>query len=89
MKRNRHGPLEGIIVELNKKLRGYYQYYGITFNSKQLNLYYEEVKRLLYKWTNRCGAGELLSWKRYSLRVNVWSPLAKPKIYHSFVLAKP
>ncbi len=89
IKRNRHGPLEGIIVELNKKLRGYYQYYGVTFNSKQLRHYYEEVKQLLYKWTNRCGASTALTWERFSLRVDVWSPLAKPKIYHSFILANP
>lgn len=89
LRRNRHGPLEGTIVELNKKLQGYYQYYGVTFNSKQLRHYYEEAKRLLYKWTNRCGASKALTWERFSLRVDVWSPLAKPKIYHSYTLAKP
>ncbi len=89
LKDNRHGSLEGTIVELNKKLSGYYQYYGITFNNRHLNVYYEKVKRMLHKWTNRCGTSKAMSWERFSLRADVWSPLLKPKIYHSFILAKP
>ena len=37
------------------KTRGYYQYYGITFNSQSIQKYYEKVKRILYKWINRRG----------------------------------
>lgn len=88
IKLNRHGQLEGIIAELNRKLRGYYEYYGITFNSRQLYRYYDQVQRLLYKWTNRCG-GKKLTWERFALRIKVWSPLLRPKVYHSYLLAKP
>jgi hypothetical protein len=85
---NRHEPLEWIITALNRKLRGYYQYYGITFNSRPLSRYYEQVKGLLYKWKNRCG-GKRLTWEAYELRIKVWSPLLRPKVYHSYQLAKP
>jgi len=88
LKFNRHGRLEHVIAELNLKLRGHYQYYGITFNAHKLACYYESVKRLLYKWSNRCG-GHTLSWDRFVLRVEVWSPILTPRIYHSYVLAKP
>jgi len=85
LKENRHGPyLEGLIADLNRKLRGYYQYYGVTFNSRQLVDYYEQVKRMLFKWVNRRGAREHLTWERFALRINVWSPLEKPRIYHQF-----
>jgi RNA-directed DNA polymerase len=85
IKENRHSPfLEGLIADLNRKLRGDYQYYGVTFNSRQLVNYYERVKRMLFKWVNRRGAREHLTWERFALRINVWSPLEKPKIYHKF-----
>jgi group II intron reverse transcriptase/maturase len=88
LKTNRHGKLEAVIAEVNIKLRGHYQYYGITFNARRIHTYYEAVKRLLYKWTNRCG-GSRLSWERFKLRAEVWSPLLTPRIYHSSILAKP
>lgn len=84
LKINRHGKIESVIAELNVKLRGHYQYYGITFNARQLRSYYEAVKRMLFKWTNRCG-GRQLSWERFALRAEVWSPLLKPRIYHSSI----
>jgi RNA-directed DNA polymerase len=85
IKENRHSPfLEGLIADLNRKLRGYYQYYGVTFNSRAIVIYHARVKRMLFKWVNRRGAQEHLSWERFALRINVWSPLEKPKIYHKF-----
>jgi len=33
IKQNRHKRLKQLILELNTKLRGYYNYYGIVFNS--------------------------------------------------------
>ena len=88
IKRNRHGRLEGLIAGINLKLRGHYQYYGITFNTRQIKNYYEAVKRLLFKWTNRCGGRKKLTWERFALRAEVWSPLLKPRICHSY-LANP
>jgi len=86
-----YGPdkLENVIVEINRKLRGHYEYYGITFNSRSIGLYYEVVKKLLFKWVNRCGGRTPLSWSKFALRINVWSPLLKPNIRHSYILAKP
>jgi RNA-directed DNA polymerase len=85
LKENRHRRfLEGLITDLNRKLRGYYQYYGITFNSRQLVNYHDRVKRMLFKWTNRRGATKPLTWEQFTLRIHVWSPLEQPKIYHKF-----
>lgn len=75
---------EGLIVELNRKLDGYYEYYGITFNSRALQKYFEVVKRSLFKWINRRGNARRLSWKQYVLRIDVWSPLRQPTIRHRF-----
>jgi RNA-directed DNA polymerase len=90
LKGHRHAySFEGLIIEMNRKLRGYYEYNGITFNSRQLSKYYEQVKRLLFKWINRRGNQRLLSWEQYGLRIEVWSPLLPPSIRHSYRLAKP
>lgn len=88
IKANRQGQMEGLVAELNRKLRGHYEYYGITFNSMQLNRYYNKVQFLLYKWVNRCG-GKRLTWEAFKLRTKVWCPLLRPRIYHSYLLAKP
>ncbi|WP_016777467.1 group II intron reverse transcriptase/maturase [Anaerophaga thermohalophila] len=47
LKCNRHNKIRDIIRDLNVKLRGYYNYYGITFNSRRLAGYFHEVKAFL------------------------------------------
>lgn len=84
IKLNREGQPGGIIVELNRKLKGHYSYYGITFNSKMINSFYEQTKRMLFKWLNRCGDREAWTWKKYNQLINEWVPLARPKIYHGY-----
>lgn len=89
IRHNRHAyTFEGLIVELNRKLDGHYEYYGITFNSRGLRKYYEAVKRMLFHWINRRGNQRRLTWEQFILRIQVWSPLRVPHIRHRF-LAKP
>jgi len=89
LKRNRHNKIKDIIRDLNAKLRGYYNYYGITFNSRKLHSYFHQVKALLHKWLNRRGGKSTWQWERFTKLVNQWCPLLKPRIYHSYPLAKP
>jgi group II intron reverse transcriptase/maturase len=89
IKKNRHRKLKELIFELNLKLRGHYNYYGITFNSKGIHAYYYHVRRILQKWLNRRGGRSVWNWERYNLLVSQWIPLLKPKIYHSYLKAKP
>ena len=65
IKENRHKPVAKLIYLLNLKLKGYYGYYGITFNSRRLNSYYRQVKRILHKWLNRRGGKANWQWERY------------------------
>ncbi len=89
IKQNRHRKLKELIPELNAKLRGHYNYYGITFNSRGVNSYFESVKRILHKWLNRRGGKSVWNWDRFNKLIKVWMPLFKPKIYHSYQIAKP
>ncbi len=67
------------------KLRGHYLYYGITFNYRGITLYYEEVKRALYKWIRRRGGKKKWTWETFVLLIDTWCPVMKPKILKSYV----
>lgn len=53
IKKNRTKPLEEIFKIVNAKLRGHYQYYGVTDNTKEVKNFLGWTKWLLYKWLNR------------------------------------
>ena len=46
-------PLELIFKTVNAKLRGHYQYYGVTDNTREVKNFLVQTKWLLYKWLNR------------------------------------
>lgn len=85
IKRHRHHRVGVLIDQLNQKLRGHYGYYGVTFNSRMLHAYYEQVKRKLYYWLNRRGGKRSWKWERYARFVKEWHPLLPPKIYHGYL----
>ncbi len=89
IKTNRHINLNELLAKLNVKLRGHYNYYGITFNSKGINSYFEQVKRILHKWLNRRGGKSVWTWDRFNKLIKEWIPLFKPKLYHSYQQVKP
>ena len=53
IKNNRIMPLEELIKKINQKLRGHYQYYGVTDNTRGVKSYLNVVKWCLFKWLNR------------------------------------
>lgn len=85
MKQSRNKPIKELIATLNQKIRGHYNYYGITFNSRKICEYREQVKRLLQRWLNRRGGRRYWTWKDVSNITERWIPLIKPKIYHSYL----
>lgn len=86
---NRHKPVAELIQKVNQKMRGHYNYYGVTFNSRSLAKYYDQVKRLLFKWLNRRGGKVKLNWEKFELLTSHWLRLERPRIRHSYSLAKP
>jgi group II intron reverse transcriptase/maturase len=90
IKLNRHKlSMPVLIADLNQKLRGHYAYYGVTFNSRRLNSYYYQTRRLLHKWLNHRGGKRVWTWEKVAKLAEEWIPLEKPRIYHSYRLAKP
>ena len=48
--------------ELNAKLRGYYNYYGVVGNYASLKQFYDQAMRILYKWLNRRSQRRSYNW---------------------------
>jgi RNA-directed DNA polymerase len=89
IKENRHRKLQELIKELNVKMRGHYNYYGITFNNKGIHSFYIQIRNKLHNWLNRRGGKTVWTWEKYFLLIDKWFPLLRPKIYHGFNSANP
>lgn len=64
---------------VQSKLRGHYNYYGVTDNLRGIARFAEEVKKLLFKWLNRRGKKNCLNWERFSEMLKRF-PLPEPRI---------
>jgi RNA-directed DNA polymerase len=74
-----HLKLAFLIRRLNAKLRGYYNYYGITGNYPSLVQFYELVKRILFKWLNRRGQKRSMTWPGFKQMLEHFG-LLKPRL---------
>ena len=83
-RKNRHRPLEELLPELGRKLRGHYAYYGIMCNYRSLAKFYEGATRGMQWWLNRRSRQEDgMSWERFKTLIRQVYPLPKPRIVHS------
>ena len=80
IKDNREIRATKMIELLNTKLKGYYQYYGITDNSYSLNRFKNCVNKLLWKWLNRRSQRRSYTTEEFAELLRQF-PLLKPKIY--------
>jgi RNA-directed DNA polymerase len=67
---------------LGQKLRGHYQYYGVSGNIRSLRRFHYQTIRLAYKWLNRRSQKRSYNWLQYGGWVQ-YNPLPRPRIYHS------
>jgi group II intron reverse transcriptase/maturase len=80
LKHNRTHRIKDLIAMLNAKLRGHYQYYGVTDNFKSIAGYLHKTERMLFKWLNRRSQRKSYTWDGFADLLKVY-PLAKPQIY--------
>lgn len=76
-------PKHRLFASINRKLRGYWNYYGIRGNFKSLGDYFFHVQVILKKWLNRRSQKRSYTWKGFSALLERF-PLAKPRICHAF-----
>jgi RNA-directed DNA polymerase len=82
-RRYRHDPVREQWRSLCRKLQGHYGFYGITFNSRSLNRFYEQVKRSWRKWLNRRCRDKDMPWDRFNRLLERY-PLPRLRIVHKY-----
>ena len=54
-----------ILSSLRKKLRGYWNHYGVIANSKMTSRYMRAVIELMFKWLNRRSQRKSYTWAKF------------------------
>jgi group II intron reverse transcriptase/maturase len=73
---------------LAAKLRGHYQYYGVSGNMPSLQRYYRLALRLALKWLNRRSQRRSFSWAGFYKYLEHY-PLPPPRIVHNLYTLSP
>ena len=78
---HRHLPLKVQHQHLSQKLRGYYQYYGITGNYRMLQLVQRHVETARRFWLTRRSRTGAIDWDKFK-RLQRTYALPVPRIVH-------
>jgi len=73
---------------LAAKLRGHYQYYGVSGNMPSLQRFHRVALRLALKWLNRRSQRRSFSWEGFNRYLQHY-PLPKPRIVHNLYTLSP
>ena len=68
---------------LKTKLRGHFEYYGVSGNYPSIKRFYFLALRLVHKWLNRRSQKKSMSWSKLYNYLTLY-PLPLPKIKHNF-----
>lgn len=78
---NRNLGTRAIFEALNRKLRGYYNHYGVRGNAPRLKQFFYAAMRILRKWLNRRSQKRGCSWKKFFIWLKVFK-VETPRITH-------
>lgn len=80
IKQNRNrNPTQKLWDLAASKLRGHFNYFGVTFNQSKLSHFHYVCVGLLYKWLNRRSQKRSWTWEQFKRRL--WfQPLPKPPL---------
>ncbi len=67
---------------LAAKLRGHYEYYGISGNYDKIMAFYIQTCKMTYKWINRRSQKRNMNWEQFGAYLKKY-PLPKPEIKHN------
>ena len=73
---------------LQAKLRGHYQYYGVSGNMRSLQRFYTLTVRMTLKWLNRRSQRKSFNWEEFNKYLEHY-PLPMPKIVHNLYTLSP
>ena len=73
---------------LAAKLRGHYQYYGVSGNMPSISRYHHLAVRLTLKWLNRRSQRSSFNWAGFKAYLEHY-PLPPPRIVHNLYTLSP
>jgi RNA-directed DNA polymerase len=76
-------PINEIWKTLRAKLRGHFQYYGVSGNFRSIRDFDSLTKKLVIKWLNRRSQKKSFTWASFLAYIER-HPLPKPAIHHNF-----
>jgi group II intron reverse transcriptase/maturase len=79
LKESRTMKTKDLWEKVKAKLRGHYNYYGVTDNIDGIKRFRNEVVKLLFKWLNRRGKRNSLNWEKFQEMLKRF-PLPEPRI---------
>jgi len=86
-RQHRHAPIAWQHKLLAMKLRGHYNYYGLTGNYESLSRFADEVKRVWHKWLARRSQRANSDWEHFQ-RILRRYPLPRPRVRRRSVQLK-
>ncbi len=78
-RRHRHLPVKTQHEALTRRIRGHFNYFGVSGNARSLQLIVQEVERIWYKWLRRRSQQVHLNWERFKA-ILARFPLPRPYI---------
>ena len=84
---NRHRAVAEQLKALASKLRGHYQYFGLTGNGRALKNFFSAVRREWHRWLNRRSQRNNTKWDRFENLLQHYV-LPKPIVVHSVYAAQ-
>lgn len=80
IKTNRHLPVREFVRQLNRRLRGHYNYYGVIGNAASLYRLYNWACQCAFKWLNRRGGRRRsYTWEHFTQLLR-WAGIARPRL---------
>lgn len=81
LRKERHTPLATWWPTLRAKLQGHFNYYGIPGNARGIGRFATAVRRLAFRWGNRCSQRRRWTWATFTAYLE-WFPLPRPRLTH-------
>jgi RNA-directed DNA polymerase len=80
IKQHRHLPGRDFFQQLNARLRGHYQYYGVRGNARALHRFFQWATDCTFKWLNRRGGKrKSVTWEQFTQLLDRIK-IARPRI---------
>ncbi|MFB7141980.1 group II intron reverse transcriptase/maturase [Gottfriedia sp. NPDC056225] len=79
LKKNRNNNIHIIMDRFKRSLIGYFNYYCITDNIPNVNIFKVKIENLVFKWLNRRSQRKSFKWEKFRLFLDKF-PLPSPRI---------